>query len=187
MIVDGITIAAGGGIKVQMIDGRRGTTLPGTASVGDLWELTELQGQNVPGVYEYSAQGWILRNPQHNVLTYDVSGTVFGKPNAGDRVLMFVTPRTFEIEASYAGALASILTPPSIVQDYVVNVMRAQTYDTIGVIRFNPGETRGEFIPTYYNTSVKVYRGETLIVIAPFEIDPYAEDVSFTICGTLSV
>ena len=190
MIVDGITIAAGGGINIRMIDDRRGPELPGSGGLGDLWELTEEQGVNVPGIYEYSTFGWTLRNPSISVLAFDVSGSVYGRPNPSDKVMMFVTPRTFTIQASYAGALAQALTPPASQQDFAINVTRAGHNDgslePIGVIRFEPGSSTGYYIPST-SAAIKINRGDMIVVFAPSAVDPFLEDVSFTICGHLSV
>lgn len=190
MITDGLTIAAGGGISIKMMDDRRGPTLPPSGGLGDLWELTEEVGIDIPGIYEYSVYGWTLRNPSSNALSFDISGTVYGKPNAGDKVMMFVTPRSFTIQASYAGALAQALTPPEVQQDFTVNITRASTaagsLETIGVIRFEAGVSSGVFISST-SAAIKINRGDMIVVFAPFSIDPFIEDISFTICGHLSV
>ena len=186
MLVDGLTISAGGGLQIRMLDdARRGPVLPTSPSFGDLWELTEYEGMNPPGIYEF-VDSWALRNPSISALSFDVSGSVFGTPNAGDRVMFFVSPRTFEVEASLAGAIAASLTAPTITQEFQVSISRNEMLTNIGLIRFDPYTTTGYFIPAQ-SSPVKVLRGDILMVFAPFDVDPTFADISFTICGHLTV
>lgn len=186
MLVDGLTIAAGGGIEIRMLDDRRGPELPVSAAQGDLWELTEYVGNNPKGIYEYANGIWVLRNPSISALSFDVSGSVIGTPNPGDRVMFFVTPRTFEIEASLAGGIAAALTPPTMVQDFEVQISRNGELINVGYIRFDAESYNGYFLPAS-SAPIKVLRGDALLVFAPFNVDPGLSDISFTICGHLSV
>lgn len=186
MLVDGLTISAGGGIEIRMLDDRRGIEFPQAPLQGDLWELTEHVGLNPKGIYEFTGSEWVLRNPHISALSFDVSGSVFGAPVAGDRVMFFASPRSFSIEASLAGAIAAALTAPAYIQDYSVAVSRNGNLLPLGTIRFEAGSYLGRFIPSS-SATFNVYRGDILMVFAPFDVDPDFTDISFTICGHLSI
>lgn len=185
MLTDGLTVSAGGGIKVRMLDDRKGPQLPDTADIGDLWELTE-DVSGAVGIYEYSESGWTLRNPSESIISYDVSGTILGSPNPGDRVMMFVAPRTFYVNNSLAGAVAVALSAGQIAQDMEVSIVRNEVTIPMGIIRFAANETRGTFIP-YSTGAFQILRYDALLVFAPFDVDPSFADISFTICGYIAV
>ena len=185
MIADGLTLAAGSGLGIQMLDAaRRGPAFPLDAVLGDLWELTEQSGNQPPGIYEYSTR-WTLRSPQYSVLSYDLSGTVFGSPEPSARVLFFVAPRSFSIQGSLAGAIAKALTPPTMTQDFTIMRNRNGVTDFIGTIRFTDGNDVGEFI-TGSPADIPVLRGDSIVVLAPDSVDPVMTDISFTLCGFIS-
>lgn len=185
MKADGLTLAAGAGFEIQMLDdARRGSAFP-QGTPGALWELTEAVGNNQPGIYEFTTS-WILRNPAYSALTYDLSGTVLGRPDPGAKVLYVVVPRTFYIQGAMAGAIARALQAPSTQQDFAVNVLRGNQQINVGIIRFSDGVEMGEFIPSSANP-IQVQRGDAVLILAPDLVDQNIADISMTLCGYLSV
>lgn len=186
MLVDGLTIAAGGGIEIRMLDARRGPAFPASAAQGDLWELTQQSGNDGPGIYEFFNGSWILRNPAFSALSYDLSGTVLGRPDPGAKVLYYVAARTFYIQAAMAGAVAHALQPSSTEQVYTVLVTRGLETIVIGSFTFSQGVEAGVFTPTSLEP-IRIQRGDVILVIAPNVVDQTLADISFTLCGYLSV
>lgn len=185
MKTDGLTLAAGAGFEIQMLDdARRGASFP-IGTQGALWELTEAVGLNQPGIYEFQ-DSWVLRNPAYSALTYDLSGTILGRPDPGAKVLYVVASRTFFIQGAMAGAIARALQAPGSVQDFTVNVLRGNQQISVGVIRFNDGMEMAEFLPSSPNP-VQVLRGDAVIILAPDVVDQNIADISMTLCGYLSV
>lgn len=187
MLIDGITLAAGSGLSIMMLDdARRGPEFPQSADVTDLWELTEAAGDNTTGIYEFTTTGWVLRNPSRSLLSYDISGTVFGKPEANARVMFFVSPQTFYIQGSLAGALARALQAPTVRQDFPINILRGNTLVPVGIMRFEENTELGVFVPNS-SEPLRVLRGDTIVVLAPDVVDELIADISFTLCGHISV
>lgn len=185
MIADGITLAAGSGFGVQMLDDtRRGAAFPSTPASGDLWELTVQVGNNVAGIYQYGT-AWVLRSPQYSLLSYDVSGTILGTPDAQAKVLFFVAPRAFTIQGSFAGAIAKALQASTSDQDFTIVLTRNGQPTYLGVIRFTDGNDTGMFIANIPQ-DVQVMRGDTLVVLAPDLVDVSLADISITLCGFIS-
>lgn len=185
MIADGLTLAAGSGLGIQMLDAdRRGPAFPPSAVANELWELTAPLGNQPAGIYEYFTS-WTLRSPQYSVLSYDLSGTVFGSPNPGARVMFFVAPRSFTLQGSLSGAIAKALSPSTSLQEFSIVHMHNGVSDFVGVIRFTDGNDTGEFVPNS-PSDIKVLRGDALIVLAPDSVDPALTDISFTLCGFIS-
>lgn len=185
MIVDGLILAAGSGFGIQMLDdARRGAAFPQEPVTGDLWELTAQFNKDVPGIYEYSGV-WVLRSPAFSVLSYDVSGTVFGQPDPGAKVLFFVSPRSFKLQGTFAGAMAKALMPASSVQDFSIILTRGTQTQFLGVIRFEDGSDTGQFVVDLPQ-DVQVLRGDTLLVLAPDQVDASLADISITLCGFIS-
>ena len=186
MRIDGLQIAAGSGFSIQMLDdARRGPQFPSSPTAGSLWELTEQSGVNAPGIYEFH-QGWNLRNPAYSALTYDLSGTVLGKPDASAKVLYVVASRTFYLQGSLAGAIAYALQAPGSQQDFSVGITRKSEYIPVGTIRFNAFVEEAEFVPATTDP-IRVERGDILIITAPDLVDSTIADISITLCGYLSV
>lgn len=185
MIADGLTLAAGSGLGIQMLDDdRRGPAFPTNAVANELWELTAQLGTQPPGIYEFSTV-WTLRSPHYSVLSYDLSGTVFGSPNPGARVMFFVAPRSFKLQGSLAGAIAKALSPPASTQEFTIVHMHDGSQEFVGTIRFTDGNDTGEFIPGS-QIDIQVLRGDALVVLAPDSVDPAMTDISFTLCGFIS-
>lgn len=184
MIADGLTLIAGGGLSLRLPDDLRGPELPSTGIMGDLFEV-ESSPYAHGGIYEYTFGGWVLRNPQNQLLTYDIAGAVFGTPNPGEKVLMFSVPRSFKLLGDASTVIAVSLNAPDREHDFEVAVSRDGSLNSVGIIRFSAGATVGEFIA---NTSIfDVYRGDVLMVFSPFDIDPLFTDITFTISGYLSI
>jgi hypothetical protein len=185
MIADGLILAAGSGFGIQMLDdARRGAAFPEQSNLGDLWELTVQVGQDVPGIYQMF-DIWTLRSPAFSVLSYDVSGTVFGQPDPGAKVLFFVSPRAFKLQGTFAGAMAKALMPASSTQDFSIILTRGQQTQFLGVIRFEDGSDTGQFVVDLPQ-DVQVLRGDTLLVLAPDQVDASLADISITLCGFIS-
>lgn len=185
MLIDGITLAAGSGLGIQMLDdARQGVAFPDSPVAGQLWELTQVAGTAQPGIYEFSTE-WSLRSPQYSMLSYDISGTVFGSPDAEARVLFFVAPRSFKIQGGFAGAIAKALSSGSSTQDYAIAHTHNEVTTFIGIIRFKDGDDTAEFIG-YSAADVLVQRGDTIVVLAPSLVDPVLADISITLCGFIS-
>ena len=183
MITDGLTVLAGSGISLKLLGDRTGSELPVEGAEGDLFELISSPTAH-GGIYEYTAtEGWVLRNPLNQLLTYDISGTVFGSPNPGDKVLMFAAPRSFDLLGDMATATAVCLNPADRTQVLDVSILRNEVQHTVGSIQFEAGKTRGVYVPNASN--FPVFRGDMLIVFAPFDVDPLFSDISFTISGYL--
>lgn len=186
MLTDGLTLSAGGGLNIRMLDdARRGPEFPAGAE-GDLWELTEVQGQLSTGVYEYASGAWVLRNPSLSALTYDLSGTVLGKPDPGAKVLYVVAARTFFVNAAAAGAIAYAMQPPGETQDFAVTILRGDVPINLGYIRFEAGQTSGQLIASG-SEPMRIQRGDAVTIVAPDVLDLDIADISFTICGYLAV
>lgn len=186
MLTDGLTLAAGSGLGIKMLDdARRGSAFPAGAN-GDLWELTQQSGNNGPGIYEFFNGSWILRNPAFSALSYDLSGTVLGRPDPGAKVLYSVAARTFYIQAAMAGAVAHALQPSSTEQVYTVLVTRGLETIAIGSFTFSQGAEAGVFTPAS-SEPIRIQRGDVILVTAPDVIDQNLADISFTLCGYLSV
>ncbi len=186
MLSDGMTLAAGAGLSIAMLDDtRRGNVFPSGASNGDLWELTEQLEAFGPGSYEYQNR-WVLRNPAVSALTYDISGTVLGRPDNAAKILYIVAARTFYIQGAMAGAIARALVAPDTEQDFSVSILRGNEFVGVGSIHFEPGIENGEFRPLS-QLDIRVQRGDVLNVIAPDVVDQSIADISFTICGYLAV
>lgn len=185
MLVDGITLAVGSGLGIQMLDdARRGAAFPDSPVTGQLWELTQAVGQKQPGIYEFTSS-WNLRSPQYSLLSYDISGTVFGSPESSARVLFFVAPRTFSLQGGFAGAIAKALTPGTSNQDYTIAHTHGGVTDYIGIIRFKDGDDTAEINGTSV-ADIVVHRGDVLVVLAPDAVDPVLADISITLCGFIS-
>lgn len=186
MLTDGLILAAGAGLGIKMLDdARRGNTFP-AGSNGDLWELTQQSGNDGPGVYEFFNGSWVLRNPSLSALSYDLSGTVLGRPDPGAKVLYSVAARTFFIQGAMAGAVARALQPGSTEQVYTVLITRELETIVVGSFTFAPGVEAGVFSPAS-SEPIRVQRGDIILVTAPDVIDQNLADISFTLCGYLSV
>lgn len=186
MIADGLQLVAGSGLSIQMLDdARRGPQFPSSPTDGSLWELTEVSGNFIPGIYEFH-QGWNLRNPAHSALSYDLSGTVLGKPDPSAKVLYVVASRTFYLQGSLAGAIAYALQASSSQQDFSVGITRKSEYIPVGMIRFKAYVEEAEFVPATTDP-IRVERGDILIITAPDLVDSTIADISITLCGYLSV
>lgn len=187
MLVDGITLAAGSGLGIQMLDdSRRGPQFPSLPANGSLWELTQAVGNQPAGIYEYSRSIWSLRSPQYSLLTYDLSGTVFGSPEAGQRVMLFVAPRSFVIQGGFAGAIAKALQPSTSTQEFsIVHTPEDGSANFVGTIVFQDGNDTAEFQSNSMD-DILVKRGETIVVFAPQTTDPALADISITLCGFIS-
>lgn len=187
MLSDGLTLAAGSGLGIQMLDdARRGAAFPLMPADGALWELTQVVGTQGPGIYEYSRNIWTLRSPQYSLLTYDLSGTVFGSPEAGQRVMLFVAPRSFVIQGGFAGAIAKALQPSTSTQEFsIVHTPEDGSANFIGNIVFQDGNDTAEFQSNSMD-DILVKRGETIVVFAPQTTDPALADISITLCGFIS-
>lgn len=186
MLTDGLTLAAGAGMGIQMLDdARRGADFPAGAQ-GDLWELTEQVGAQGPGIYEFFDGSWVLRNPAYSVLSYDLSGTVLGRPDPAAKILYIVAARTFYIQGAMAGAVAYAMQAPDVQQDFPISLLRGQQAISIGYIRFVPGVEKGQFFPSS-NDPIRIQRGDAVLVFAPDVVDQVIADISFTLCGYLAV
>lgn len=186
MLSDGLTLAAGAGMGIQMLDdARRGTDFP-AGTQGDLWELTEQAGQFGPGIYEFFDGLWVLRNPAYSALSYDISGTVLGRPDSAAKVLYIVAARTFYIQAAAAGAVAYAMQAPDVEQDFSIIIQRGQQVIPVGSVRFSPGVEQGVFFPSS-NDPIRVQRSDALLIFAPDIVDQVIADISFTLCGYLAV
>jgi len=183
MLIDGLTVAAGSGFQIKMLDDtRRGPAFPDTPNTGDLWELTDSVNA---GVYEYQTQ-WILRNPAFSALSYDLSGTVFGKPEPSAKIMYYVASRTFYIQGALAGALAYALQAPALAQDFPITLTRNQSPMYIGTIHFDAFSEKGQFNPASQEP-IRVQRGDIIMITAPDVVDELMADISFTLCGYLSI
>ena len=186
MLTDGLTLAAGSGLGIKMLDdARRGSAFPAGVN-GALWELTQQSGNDGPGIYEFTNGSWTLRNPSFSALSYDLSGTVLGRPDPGAKVLYSVAARTFYIQAAMAGAVAHALQSGSTEQVYTVLITRALETIVVGSFTFTPGVEAGVFTPAS-SEPIRVQRGDIILVTAPDVIDQNLADISFTLCGYLSV
>lgn len=186
MLSDGLTLAAGSGLSIRMLsEDRRGPGFPLSPVAGDLWELTADSEPYPEGVYEFTTL-WTLRTPKANVLSYDISGTVFGSPEASAKVMFIVAARSFKIQGGFAGSIARTLNVSAVQQDFTINIQRDTGLTTVGTIRFAPGTENATFIPAS-NDPVTVQRGDAVVVVAPDTVDQYIADISFTLCGFLSV
>lgn len=185
MLIDGITLAQGSGFGVRMLDNsRRGPNLP-EGSFGDLWELTQQEGNNVAGLYENTGNMWVLRNPSYSIISYDISGTVFGQPNPDAKIVYYVSPRAFFLNPSFAGCIAKAEVEPVTNIDFNVHVENINGVSFVGIMRFLAGSVDGEFIPMS-SDPIKVNRGDVLTVTAPGFIDGQISNISFTLCGYIS-
>lgn len=183
MLIDGLQIAAGSGFLIKMLDdSRRGPAFPENPTPGDLWELTE---SVTAGIYEFQTQ-WILRNPALSALSYDLSGTVFGKPEPSAKVLYYVASRSFYIQGALAGAIAYSLQAPAVAQDFPITVTRNQQPMFIGTMHFDAYSEKGQFNPSSQEP-IRVQRGDVIIITAPDVVDELMADISFTLCGYLSI
>lgn len=187
MLVDGITLAAGSGMGIQMLDdARRGSPLPIGPADGALWELTQATVNQPLGIYEATQGTWKLRSPQYSLLSYDLSGTVFGSPEAGQRVMLFVAPRAFVIQGSFAGAIAKALQPSTSTQEFsIVHTPEDGSANFVGTIVFSDGNDTAEF-QSNSTDDIHVKRGETIVIFAPQTTDPALADISITLCGFIS-
>jgi hypothetical protein len=186
MLIDGITLAQGSAFGVRILDDeRRGPTLPSVGSFGSLWELTDVDGPNIPGLYESAGNQWILRNPSYSILAYDVSGTVFGQPNPDAKIVYYVAPRTFFLNPSFAGCIARAEVEPLTSIDFNIHVENMGDVNFVGTMRFLAGNVEGTFLPQS-NQPIKVSRGDVLTVTAPGFIDSQVSNISFTLCGYIS-
>jgi len=188
MLTDGLTIAAGSGLGIEMLDeARRGTQFPQVPTDGALWELTQAAGNQGPGIYEFTRNVWTLRSPQYSLLSYDLSGTVFGSPEANQRVMLFVAPRSFVIQGGFAGAIAKALQPSTSTQEFsIVHTPEDGSANFIGNIVFSDGNDTAEFQSNSMD-DILIKRGETIVVFAPQTTDPALADISITLCGFISV
>ena len=185
MRIDGLRLMAGGGLRLELDESRRGAELPSNASYGDLFQ-TEDSPTAFGGIYEYVVPGkWVLRNPQSQLMTYDISGTVFGTPEPSDKVLMFAPARTFKILAHESCVTGVSLMAPQWDHDFEIVVQRDGQLQGVGYLRFAEGSQVGEFIPS--ESVFEVRRGDMLVVFAPYDIDQQFADISITISGILSI
>ena len=186
MKTDGLTLAVGSTLGVQLLDeALRGTTLPVSSTEGDLWELTEAEGSNVVGVYEYAFGAWTLRSPNLSLLSYDLSGSVLGKPEPNATVMFFVAPRSFFLAASLAGAIARSELLASGQQDFYIILSRDGVPTNLGTIRFTSASDFGQFLNALPSDTL-VRRGDTVSVITAAGVDTEIANISFTLCGYLT-
>ena len=184
MIVDGLKLIAGGDMVLTLTGDRKGDTFPDAPQLGDLFEM-ETNAWQFGGIFEFTERGWVLRNPLSQLLTYDISGTVFGSPEPGAKVIMFSPPRTLKFIAHESTALGSAVNAPEWEHDFEVVFQRDGALTGIGIIRFEAGSTSATFIPTSAVTEVR--RGDLLMVFAPYDVDPMFADISLTLTGVLSI
>lgn len=187
MLVDGITLVAGSGLGVRLLDdARRGLELPiGQQSNGDLFELTHNSGENISGVYEYQNNRWSLRTPHYSLLSYDISGSVYDKPVPDAKVLYFVAPRAFHLLGGFAGAIAKAEVEAQLGQAFYVTVDTGADFIPVGTMYFAAGSTEGQFTSTF-DQDILIRRGDILIVTTDASADSQISNISFTLCGYLS-
>lgn len=191
MLIDGLTLAHGSGFSVRMLDdARRGNVLPDSAISGQLFEITESYTEQdgtyvVAGVYEGDGYRWFLVNPSYSVLTYDISGTVFGQPKPDAHIVYYVAPRTFYLNPGLVGCIARTQVEPLQTLTFDINVERVGQPTKVGEMTFHPYQTEGTFTPAS-NEPIRILRGDVLTVTAPSLVDSQASNISFTLCGYIS-
>lgn len=115
--------------------------------------------------------------PQWISIPYDVSGTIFGKPSAGDTVQRFVAVRAFSVAASLAGSTAKCDAAPTA----SVTITFYKNGSSFGSVTFGAGATTGAFsgTATTFNT------GDVITAVAPAVADATFGNCAFTIAGVM--
>lgn len=116
--------------------------------------------------------------------TYDLAFQIFGKPAAGDVVMRFRAARAFEISGNGSQAHCDVTIgtgDPNAVFNIVYNYGDGDII--VGTITFFANNDFGLFnIPT---STVTIYEGEQLKVVAPSPQDATLADLDITIVGRL--
>lgn len=187
MLVDGIDLLTGTGIRSVLTSNARGTTFPSNPTDNMEFELTATQGNNLPGIYFYSASEskWVVKTPGNDVLPYDIAGSSIGTIRAGDIIASHVTVRGFKLKAGFYGCIASAGVAPAANTSFTIGkIGRTGAESTLGSMVFNAGETQGIFVQNG-SADINITAGETLFVKAPGAVDQFIANLAFTLAGSL--
>lgn len=114
-----------------------------------------------------------------SALSYDVGCFIQGKPTASEKVMRFVTPRAFDLPASFTGSKGDAATAATAQTDF--DVKKGAT--SIGTIRFSASAVTASFIAA---SATAFTAGDVLSVVAPATPDATLADISITFKGSRS-
>lgn len=180
MLIDGVNIPASANITKTVPD-NKGATLPETVTNDAYFELTALDGSNIPGIYKGVSSSWVFVSGTEDE-TYDLAVTVSGSPANSAIVLRFIAPRQFTLPEDFLGSLASAVTAAT--ASTVFTVKRNDS-TTEGTITFAASGTTGAFSQS--TTGDMVFAaGDVLSIEAPASADATLANISVTFRGFLS-
>lgn len=206
MLIDGIRVPLGADISDTVINtSDRVTTLPGTVTNGRYIELTQQDGIHTVGIYKGVSGSWVLQDDTMNekfttvntnvtnvtntvttVSFYDIAGNIAGKPDASVSVIQLVTPRAYDIPASFSGAKAICSTASTSSAVFTIKRWNSahSSATTLGTISFSAGNKVGVFNQS--GSGVMSFAvGETLDIVSPGSVDSTLADIAFVISSTL--
>ena len=179
MLIDGIELPASAEIT-KSVSGNSGATLPGTVTNGDYFELTALDGSNIPGIYKGIGGVWTFVAGTEEE-SYDLAVTVSGAPADAAIVMRFIAPRQFTIPEGFAGSLSSAGTAAT--ASTIFTIKRNAT--TEGTITFSASGSTGVFAQSTSGDMV-IAKGEVISIEAPATADTTLADISMTLRAFLS-
>lgn len=110
--------------------------------------------------------------------TYDISGSVFGKPGSNVTLTRFIVPRGLELPVALAGSYARCVTTPSANHSFIIRKNGGQ----IGTINWRTGSTDGTFT---FGTLTRCTPGDIISVHSPAAPDTLLADAGWTFVATL--
>lgn len=188
MFIDGLELADKSFVVRRLMDpSLRGTNLPVSASDGDMFELTEAEGNKQPGIYTYSNEetSWVLSHPNSDLLPYDIGGSVHGTMTENEIIMRNLSVRDYAFQDSFYGSLARAEQAAS-VDTYleIIKIGRQGAQTVLGSILFSASVTEGSFIQEAVGVK-EIGAGETLIVKAPAGVNQSLAGITFTFAGAL--
>lgn len=177
MLADGLSLLSSSLLKRTMVSTTdRGNVLP-SGTEGQMFELLQVDGQNLPNVYIYHDNSWKVMHPDNSILPYDFASYWEGKPEAGKVLLRFVAVRSFKFFPDLRGSVSKL----GVAATANTVIMLKKNGQNMASITFAPSATVGTFTAL---GSLSVYVGDILTVHAPATQDATASDLMYTLAGT---
>lgn len=176
MYIDGLQAVASGS-RVRSVPDNNGATLPGSATDGDYFELTAIDGSNQPGIYLYVTDTWVYQYPSE-LDSYDIVCNVLTTMEDGAVLLRLPVPRKFTIKEDFANCLASSAVAAT--AETVLTVKQGAT--TLGTITFAASGTTGTFAQSTSGDMVFAV-GDILTIEGPGTADTTLKNVGITLAG----
>jgi len=188
MLTDGIQLVGASKIQREMVNSsRRGPILPLEPVSSQLFQLTETEGTNTPGIYVYSLteEEWVPVGDTESH-PYDIAMSVWGRPMSYRSIAKIVSPRTIIFDEGLIKCKAVCDEASSVRVDFQIKIKNVSNVDTtIGVLTFMPGELIGSFTSSLGHDAL-LQENDHLFLINEADRDVSLRDLSITLTGRLA-